>query len=103
MTIHKQMVTQPAKQYEETISVSCDICGKDHKGAQEDSEGVNWGNSYNDMDATGVYIKAGYGYSDCGSHRTTHYHICPTCMKKHVLPFVASLTKNPLSNYVVDW
>jgi hypothetical protein len=97
------MVTPPARPYNETISVTCDICGTVHKGAQEDGEGVNWGNSHDDIDSTGVYMKKGYNCPSGGSQDTEQYHVCPSCMREHVIPFVASLTKNPMSKYDVNW
>lgn len=103
MSVKREKYWEPAIERERTVSITCDICGVEHKGAYEASEGVEWGKSHNDVDATGVYIKKGYGYSDCGSHETTHYHVCPGCMRKHVMPFVAGLTKNPPSQYEVDW
>lgn len=103
MSVKRKKVVQPAREYEQVVSITCDICGVEHEGGSEDAEGVNWGKTYDNIDATGVYLKKGYNCPSGGSHETNQYHVCPPCMRLHVMPFIAGLTKNKPSTYEVDW
>lgn len=86
----RELVTTPPKPavtVEKVTHCLCDLCGV--KGEPSYDGEVEWENKIDhDEVKTWVALAKGYSYPDGGSWERLTFHICPTCFRDKLVPWV---------------
>lgn len=77
-------------EYEVTVEVRCDLCGK---LAPIPSEA--WQEDCFDVSETKVSMRTGRQYPDNGSGDTVEFDICPDCFSNRLVPWFKENGANP--------
>ncbi len=83
-------VTDPAKEREHTVAIVCDMCRERHDDGREWNDYVVWTTYDYDVSETQVTWTNGYRYPEGGSGEKMFTHICPTCFKDKLVPWLQS-------------
>lgn len=100
MSIKKETRTQPAKEYDATVSITCDLCKKEFTGASDWSDEIKWSGDRHDESITAVRFKEGYGYPDGGHYDVREYHVCPECFTGKLEPWLKIQGAEPTSREI---
>lgn len=95
MTLHKTTIEIPAQTREAVESVECDLCKKNFPAARTNFPGVNWAESDYDKLTTCVHMQEGEVYPDNGRYDETAFHICMTCFKEKLIPWLQEQGADP--------
>jgi hypothetical protein len=88
--IVKETVDVPASTQQIVKHVTCDMCGEEFPQARPGYFYVEWGNIFDSVGSTGIMIEdfTEDGYED--GYQTRYYHVCPTCFRDRVEPWLQS-------------
>ena len=80
---------KPPETKEIVSHILCDLCGiVGHPGYSGE---VEWGrDAEGDERETAVILKSGYAGGDGGHWNTASFHICPTCFRDRLVPWLES-------------
>jgi hypothetical protein len=91
----------PEKTKEVVSHVLCDLCGavgkSGYSGEADWKEADDW-----ESTETSVLVKTGCGNSEGGHFKLELFHICPSCFREKLVPWLESQGGKP-SRDEIDW
>ena len=99
--IKTESYTPEPRSYERVVETSCDICGKTSPQEIDDHRG-SWSTDPYDVSNIVMRHRKGESYPEETYVTDSTFDVCPTCWKKHIVPFMKSLGAKPRKD-VHNW
>ena len=75
----------------EQIFVKCSFCGVEADNPQTNEKEVDWKRKKNyEIGESGIFLRTGDSFPDCGNGKYFVIHACPDCFKTKVIPVLES-------------
>lgn len=92
--IKKEKYKPEPQEYERIVETICDICGK-QQTYEVDEEFGTWDNDAFSIACVSMRYRKGSRYPEGTNYEDQIFDICPSCWKKHILPFIKSFGAKP--------